>query len=433
MSLFSQSFQRIGSENAFRLGPHISWLEKDRNDVIKLNLGEPDFDLPEYIVEEVKHQLDLGNTYYCDPQGLPRFREAIAGELSLTRGLKVSPDQVVVFPGAKPAIAFSHQAYLNARDEVIYPSPGFPIYESFIPVMNALPVPLHLREEDGFGVNAEHLAELITPATKLIFLNFPSNPTGAVATPNQLEAMAQVILQKSSLECRIFSDEIYSDIIFDGGRHHSIASVPGMSERTIIASGLSKTFGWTGGRLGYAAFPTVEEANLFKNLNINYFSCVPPFLQMAGVVALTSPLRGRSVGQMVECFQERRDDVVPILNSIPGVRSTKPLGAFYLFPNIEDAIRDLGVLDAFENLPPSKRESTSPATLFQMFALYQHKVAVMDRRSFGKIGSEGQHYVRLSIAANMDTLRRGLGRLNAALIDRDGFLTFMEEGQHLTP
>jgi len=431
MTLYSHAFQRIGTENAFKIASHISRIEQQGHYVLKLNLGEPDFDLPKFISEEIKRQLDLGNTHYCDPQGLLALREVIAWELNMTRGIEVSPDQVVVFPGAKPAIAFAQQAYLNKGDEVIYPSPGYPIYESLIEMMDAIPRPLHLREDDGLGISAEQIEELICPATKLIFLNFPSNPTGAMATEQELEEIAQVVLQKSNPECRVFSDEIYSDIVFDGRRHHSIASVPGMRRRTIVVSGFSKSFAWTGGRLGYAAFPTAEEAQSFKNLNINYFSCVPPFLQMAGATALNSPHRHAAIRQMVESFQGRRDDIIPALNSIPGVRCISPLGAFYAFPNIGEAIKDLGVLDAFKSLSKCESEDTSPAGLFQMFALYHHQVAVLDRRSFGRIGSDGQHYIRLSMAASQENLREGIRRLREALKDRDGFRSFVREGRQL--
>lgn len=227
----------------------------------------------------------------------------MAAELSLTRAFTAEADQIVVFPGAKPAIALAQQVYLNPGDEVIYPSPGFPIYESWIRVMNARPRPLLLREETNFTTCAEPVAQLITPATKLIFLNFPSNPTGTLAAPQELSDIAKVVLRKCSPDCRVFSDEIYSDIIFDDQRHSSIASVPGMQHRTIIASGLSKSFAWTGGRLGYAAFPTREEAEVFRNLNINYFSCGPPFLQMAGADALNSLQRDSAVRQMVAAFK----------------------------------------------------------------------------------------------------------------------------------
>ena len=429
MEQYSQRFERIASENAFKVGPHITRAESGGRQVIRLNLGEPDFELPNYIAQEVKRQLDDGNTRYCDPQGVLPLRQVIAHHLSVTRELEISPEQVVVFPGAKPAIALSQHAYLNRGEEVIYPSPGFPIYESMIRVNDAVPVPLHLKEENDFSFTAEELASLITPATKLIFLNFPSNPTGGVATREELEEVAQLIAERCHPSCRVFSDEIYEDILFDGKVHTSIASIPGMRERTIISSGFSKSFCWTGGRIGYAAFPTAEEAGFFRNLNINYFSCVPPFLQMAAAEALRSSKREAVIGKMVAAFERRRDYVVPALNELEGVSCRRPSGAFYVFPNIASLCRQLGAFQAFEKLPPQVRLHTSPSTLFQMFALYHHQVAVMDRRSFGQLGSENQHYLRLSIAASIDNLKEGIRRLAAAGQDRDGFEKFIARGR----
>ena len=247
-------------------------LPSGKAQVIKLNLGEPDFPAPSHIKDEIKHQLDLDNTHYCDPQGLIGLRKAICVQVSQTRRIEVKPEQVVVFPGGKPPIGLAQQVYCNPGDEVIYPSPGFPIYESFIRYVDAVPVPLHLDETSDFMFSPEHLAELITPKTKLIYLNFPSNPTGGVASCEQLESIAKVIQERCSNEVRVYSDEIYENILFDDQKHHSIASMPGMASKSIIASGFSKTYAWTGGRIGYAIFPNSEEAGIFKNLNINYFS-----------------------------------------------------------------------------------------------------------------------------------------------------------------
>ena len=431
MKQYSELFQRIDSENAFQIGPHITKVESQGDSVIRLNLGEPDFELPEYIAQEVKRQLDLGNTHYTDPQGVLSFREAIAHHLSQSREISICPDQVVVFPGAKPAIALSQQVYLNPGDEVIYPSPGFPIYESWIRVMNAVPVPMHLKEKHNFSLAADDIEPLITSRTKMIFLNFPSNPTGGIASVHQLEGISEVISRSCSEACRVFSDEIYEDIIFDGQKHASVVRGKGMQDRTIVVSGLSKSFSWTGGRIGFAAFPNLGEARVFRNLVINYFSCVPPFLQVAGALALTSPQKKGAVQRMVKAFQERRDYMVPALNELPGVHCLTPSGAFYVFPNIAGLCDNLGAIEAFEGLPASLQRQTSPATLFQMFALYRHRVAVMDRRSFGKIGSEGKHYLRLSIAASIGSLKEGVCRLGAAAEDQKGFHQFVQAGRNL--
>jgi aspartate/methionine/tyrosine aminotransferase len=268
--LFSARTYRIGSENAFRIGPQIRELEMQGHKVIKCNLGEPDFPLAKHVADEIKRQIDLDQTKYCDPQGILPFREAIARVISRTRQIDVSPDRVVVFPGGKPPIGLAQEAYCDPGDEVIYPSPGFPIYESFTGYVEAKPVPLHLREESDFSFSGRDLEPLITDRTRLITLNFPSNPTGGVATREQLEDIAKVIKAKAP-HARVYSDEIYENIVFDGHKHLSIASVPGMAERTIIASGASKSFAWTGGRIGWAVFPTTEEAAVFKNLKHQLF------------------------------------------------------------------------------------------------------------------------------------------------------------------
>ena len=430
--LFSRRTIKLGSENAFRVGPQIREIETQGHKVIKCNLGEPDFPLAKHIADEVKRQIDLDQTHYCEPQGIAPLREAIAKAMGPRRGLQITPDRVVVFPGGKPPIGLAQQTYCNPGDEVIYPSPGFPIYESFTAYLGLKPVPLHLKEERDFSFDGKDLAPLITDRTKLIILNFPSNPTGGVATREQLEDIASVIKSKAPPHTRVFSDEIYENIIFDGAQHHSIASVPGMAERTLIVSGASKSYAWTGGRIGWVAFPTAEEAQVFKNLNINYFSCIPAYNQYGAAMAIDSPLSGPTMATMCEAFRQRRDVMAEGLNAIPGITCRKPGGAFYLFPNVSGACEALGAIEAHAALPPRTRAKSSPATLFQMFLLWRHHVATMDRRSFGKVGSEGQHYLRLSIATAMDELKLGLERIRTAAADRDGFQSFIREGKHLT-
>lgn len=430
MDLFANRTFTIDTENAFKIGPHIHAVELQGHPVIRLNLGEPDFNVPDFIKDEIKRQLDHNNTHYCDPKGILSLREAIARHLYKTRQITVSPEQVVVFPGAKPAIGFSQQVYCNPNDEVIYPSPGYPIFESFVHYIGAKPIPLHLQEENNFTVTASRLSHLISPNTKLIFLNFPSNPTGGVATQPQLEEIAEVILKKCHPNVRIYSDEIYEKIIFNHQTHHSIASIPGMEKRTIISSGFSKSYAWTGGRVGYAVFPTVEEADVFKNLNINYFSCVSPYNQMAAILALEHPQSDSAIATMVSIFEERSKWMVAALNTIPGVHCQMPAGTFYVYPNIEKALQALGVLAAFEKLEGSLQSQTSPTTLFQMFALYHHQVAVMDRRSFGKIGSQNDHYLRISVASDISFLKEGVQCLKNAFADISGFKRFIKAQQH---
>lgn len=431
MALYSERTFRIDTENAFKVGPYIVEVEKAGNKVIRCNLGEPDFPLPKHIVNAVKDALDKDMTHYCDPQGILPLREAVAGYISKSRGLNITPDRVVVFPGGKPPIGFCQQVYCNEGDEIIYPSPGFPIYESFIKYVGAKPVPLHLDEEKGFSFTGDELAPLITPKTKLIYLNFPSNPTGGVATPEQLEGIAKVIKDKCSPDIRIYADEIYENILFDGSTLHSITAVKGMEKNTVIVSGASKSYSWTGGRIGWAVFPTAEEAQVFKNLNINYFSCIPAYNQMGAVCAITSPESPPAIKKMVTAFQERRDIVVSGLNKIEGVKCQLPKGAFYVFPNIAGLCQNLGVMDAFEKLPHDVKAKTSPSTLVQMFLLFKYYVASMDRKSFGRIGTEKMHYLRLSIATGKDDLVEALKRIEKACHDRNGFAAYVKEGKKL--
>jgi aspartate/methionine/tyrosine aminotransferase len=432
MALFSDRVRRIGTENAFKVGPYINEVAASGRKVIRCNLGEPDFPLPAHIRDEVKRQLDADMTHYVDPQGILPLREAIAADVGPRRGLDVTPDRVVVFPGGKPPIGLSQEIYCNPGDEVIYPSPGFPIYESFTGYLGLKPVPLHLDESKGFAFTGDELAPLITPRTKLIILNFPSNPTGGVASRAQLESIAEVILSRAPQDVRIYADEIYENILFDGSVHHSIASVPGMAERTIIASGASKSYSWTGGRVGWAVLPSAAEAAVFKTLNINYFSCIPGYNQMGAKIAIESPESKPAIARMVEAFQERRDVVVDALNSIDGISCQLPKGAFYVFPNIAGLCERIGAVELFDRLTPEQQAGTSPSTLVQMFLLFRYAVATMDRRAFGAIGAEGRHFLRISVATALDDLKEAMERIRAASQDSKGFAEFFREGGRLS-
>ncbi len=429
--LFADRVAMIDTENAFKVGPFIKEVEDQGHPVVRCNIGEPDFPLPRHIADEVKRQIDNDLTHYTDPQGILPLREAIARTMGEARGICITPDRVVVFPGAKPPIGFTQQTYCNAGDEIIYPSPGFPIYESFVRYIGASAVPLHLEESTGFSFRGIDLERIITERTKLIYINSPSNPTGGVATRAQLEEIAQVILAKTAPEVRVYSDEVYEKIVFDGEKHASIASVPGMEERTVLVSGVSKSYSWTGGRLGWAVFPTAEEAVVFKNLNINYFSCVPGYNQMGAKVALESPESEIAITTMVDAFSKRRDFVVEALNAIDGVRCQNPKGAFYVFPNIAGVCESIGAIEAHGALPVAMRDATTPSTLFQLFLLFKHHVATLDRKSFGRLGSEGKHYLRFSIATSLEQLELGMQRLERASRDADGFRAFVKEGRHL--
>lgn len=414
---FASRIASLGSENAFKVGPLIKEVEARGERVIRCNIGEPDFPLPKHIAEAVKRQIDLDQTHYCDPQGVEPLRLAVARSMGAERGLDIAPDRVVVFPGAKPPIGLAQEAYCNPGDEVIYPSPGFPIYESFTRYVGAVPVPLHLREENNFSFSGRDIEQLIGGRTKLIYLNFPSNPTGGVATRAQLEEIADVIMTLAPPDARVYSDEVYEHILFGGAKHHSIASIEGMAERTIIVSGVSKSYAWTGGRVGWAVFPTAEEAAVFRNLNINYFSCVPAYNQLGAAYAIESQESPRVIAEMVREFERRRDFIVPRLNAIRGITCRLPHGAFYVFPNITGVCNRLGISDP------------NASTLFQLFLLFEYGVATLDRKSFGQIGAEGKHYLRISIATAMDDLREAVTRIEAASCDADGFRRFMAKGR----
>jgi aspartate/methionine/tyrosine aminotransferase len=428
MTLFAQRISTLGTENAFRIGEDIARCVARGMDVVRLNIGEPDFDSAPHINEAAVEQIRAGNSHYTDPQGIIGLRTAVAAHVTRTRGIAADPARVVIFSGGKPSIGFTMQAYVDPGDEVIYPSPGFPIYESWVTYVGATPVPLPLREETGFTFTAADLAARITPRTKVIMLCSPSNPTGGVLSQRDLAAIADVIRTRARPDVRVYSDEIYEHIVFDGQTHHSIAAEPGLADRTIIASGHSKGFAMTGWRLGWALLPSADEAQLFKQLNINSISCVAPFIQEAGRVALESPLSAPVIARMVSAFQERRDWIVPALNAIDGVRCQVPQGAFYVFPNVAGVCQRLGILDAYDGLPAADRARTSPSRLLQGFLLDQHGVATMDRNSFGRIGADGQHFLRLSIAASLDRLREGVRRMQSAFADRAGWEKYLKTG-----
>jgi aspartate/methionine/tyrosine aminotransferase len=427
--VFADRVHRIGTEAAFALGALIRYVEVSQGvHVIRCNLGQPDFPLPKHIAAAVKRAVDRGLTTYCDPQGIPELRKAVARSVGARTGLDIDPDRVVVYPGGRPAIGFAHMAYSEGGSEVIYPSPGYPLFESFIPYFRCKPVPVVLREEEGFGLGRAQLDPLLRDETGLVFLNFPSNPTGGVATRGQLEEISEAILERTPPRTRVYSDESYEAITFDGDEHLSIASMPGMEARTIIASGVSKTYAWTGGRVGWAVYPTVEEALIHRKLAINYFASLPPYNQWGAVEALTSPESEPAIRAMVDAFQSRRDRVVSGLNEIDGVTCQNPKGAFYAFPNVGGVLERIGAVDAYDRLDGPTRERTSPATLFQLFLLHRHHVATMDRRSFSVLGSEGQHYLRLSTANSEDELADAVARIADASVDVDGFAAFMRSG-----
>lgn len=427
MTVITERISAMGTENAFKVAEDVARAESRGVDVIRFTIGEPDFDSAPHINQVGIENILSGNTHYTDPAGIKPLREAIANHVSITRGIDVDPNQVIVLAGAKPAIGYAMMSYVGPGDEVIYPSPGFPIYESWVTYLGATPVPLVLQEENDFAFTAEQLESLITPRTKLLMLCSPSNPTGGVLSRELLESVADLVQKKAHPDIRVYSDEIYEHITFDGFEHFSIASANGMQERTVIASGLSKGFAMTGWRLGWTVLPNLEEAGLFKQLNINTVSCVPPFSQQAGHEAYTSPKTREVVARMVDEFKRRRDYVVPALNEIPGVSCNNPLGAFYVFPNVGGVCESLGIHNFYESLSENRQSKTSPATLLQRFLLYFHGVALVDRRSFGQLGSEGQHFMRLSYAADMSSIQEGVARISKGASDLSGFEKFTQD------
>jgi len=342
LSLIAQRMSHLGTENAFKLGDDIQRCVDRGMDVIRFNLGAPDFRSAPHLNRVASQALDAGNSGYCDPAGILPFREAIAAHVTRTRGVDVTPGRVIVTPGAKPPIGYTLQTYVDAGDEVIYPSPGFPIYESWVRFARAVPVPLPLSDERDFAFTADDLVALVTERTKVIILCSPSNPTGGVLSRDDLAGIAALVRERCRPDVRIYADEIYEHILFDGLEHESIMSHEGMAERTVLASGHSKGFAMTGWRLGWAVLPTEKEAAIFKQLNINIMSCVPPFLQEAGAAAYDAlPEDERMEAETIlVCYSNRfvTGDTATI-DYEAGVRMT-PNGLRLAEPARPDALRD---------------------------------------------------------------------------------------------
>lgn len=381
----AQRMSRLGTETAFEVLARAKALEAQGREIIHLEIGEPDFDTPAYIKAAAIRALEEGYTHYTPAAGIMALRETIADYIRRTRSIPVGPENVVVVPGGKPIMFFAILALVEEGEEVIYPNPGFPIYESMINFVGGRPVPLRLRMENEFRVDVEELARLITPRTRMLILNSPANPTGGVLTREDLAAIAELCLKHDLV---VLSDEIYSRILYEG-EHISIASFPGMLERTIILDGFSKTYAMTGWRLGYGVMPE-PLAEAMTRLMINSNSCTAAFTQMAGIAALTGPQD--EVDRMVAAFRERREVMVEGLNRIPGFRCLKPRGAFYAFPNIEGT----GM---------SSRELAS-------YLLEEAGVAVLSGTAFGEYG-EG--FLRLSFANSVENIQKALERIEKAV------------------
>jgi len=381
-SIFAKRLENLGTETAFEVLEKAKALEEQGKEVIHLEIGEPDFDTPMNIKEAAVKALYSGYTHYVPAAGIPKLREAIAEYISKTRRIEVAPEEVVVTPGAKPAIFFTILACVNPGEEVLYPNPGFPIYESVIKFVGGKPVPIPLKEENDFRPDHEYIKSKITRKTKMIILNFPENPTGGILTREDLKVIADCIANRDDIV--VLSDEIYSRIIYEG-EHQSIASLPGMKEKTVIVDGFSKTYAMTGWRLGYGVMPK-DLAQKITQLMINSNSCTCAFVQMAGIEALKGPQD--SVDKMVAEFRKRREIIVSGLNKIDGITCKKPKGAFYAFPNIEGT----GM---------SSKELSG-------ILLNKAGVAVLPGTSFGEYG-EG--YLRLSFANSVENIEKALDRI----------------------
>jgi len=385
-SIFADRIFRLGTETAFEVLARAKALEREGREIIHLEIGEPDFDTPQHIKDAAVKALMEGYTHYVPAAGILELREAIAEYIAETRGIEVDPDEVVVTPGAKPILFFGILACVNPGEEVMYPNPGFPIYESVIRFVGARPVPLPLREENDFRLDPNDVREKLTDKTKMIILNSPHNPTGSVLTRQDLEEIAQYVMKKEDLI--ILSDEVYSEILYEG-KHESIASIPGMKEKTVIIDGFSKTFAMTGWRIGYGVMRK-DLAQRITQLMVNSNSCTCAFTQMAAIEALRGPKE--PTRRMVEEFRRRRDVIVSGLNSIPGISCKTPKGAFYVFPNVK----------AFG------MKSKQLADLL----LERAGVAVLAGTDFGEYG-EG--YIRLSYANSVENIRKAIERMKATL------------------
>jgi len=377
----AERMSRIGTESAFEVLVKAKALEKQGKHVVHLEIGQPDFPTPKHVIEAGKRALDEGWTGYGPTAGFPEFREMIAAYISRTRNISVGPDNVCVVPGGKPIMFFSMLAVLEPGDEVIYPNPGFPIYESVIDFIGAKAVPMPLVESRGFSFDLDLFEKSLSPRTKMVVLNSPANPTGGVIPKDDLKRIADLLRDRDVL---ILSDEIYSRIVY-GETPESITQFDGMLEKTIILDGFSKTYSMTGWRLGYGVMPKwlADAVNL---LMVNSNSCTASFTQRAGMAALDGPQD--CVDTMVAEFRRRRDEIVRGLNAIPGFSCTVPAGAFYAFPNVT-------------NTGMTSKELAD-------LLLYEAGVACLSGTAFGRYG-EG--YLRFSYANSLENIEEALSRI----------------------
>ncbi|TKJ45776.1 aspartate aminotransferase [Candidatus Aerophobetes bacterium Ae_b3b] len=385
---------RLGTETAFEVLAEVNRLKAEGQNIISFALGEPDFDTPRNVKDTATKAINDGYTHYSPSAGILPLRESIAHYISETRGIEVTPEEVVVTPGAKPIVFDSILSCVNEGDEVIYPNPGYPIYESVINFIGGKSVPLPLLEEKSFSFDPEDLRMRITPKTRMIILNSPHNPTGGILSPDDLETIAEIAIQA---DLWVLSDEIYSKIIYDG-EFRSIISIPGMKDRTILVDGFSKTYAMTGWRLGFGIMKK-ELAVHIARIETNVDSCTATFTQYAGIEALKGPQAESSA--MIAEFQKRRDIIYEGLNDIEGIKCLRPRGAFYIYPNVTEACRNLGFRDSKE---------------LQQYLLHKANVAVLARNCFGQRNEgEKEEYIRLSYVTSRENIIEGVKRIKKAI------------------
>ena len=381
----AKRMSRLGTETAFEVLARAQALERQGKEILHLEIGEPDFPTPSSAIEAAEAGMRAGLTKYTTSPGLLELRTRIAEIEGPRRGLSCSADQIVVTPGGKPIMFYTILATVDEGDEVLYPDPGFPIYESMISFVGGKPIPYPLREENSFCMDLDEVARLLTPRTRLVIVNSPNNPTGGVESPESLARLASLL---GNSDAWILSDEIYSHFIFEGS-HASIASFDGLSSRTIILDGFSKTYSMTGWRLGFGIMPA-ELAPRVTQLVINSVSCTPAFTQKAGLGALVT--RADTIPPMIQEYRRRREAIVEGLCRIPGVNCSKPRGTFYAFPNVR----------AFGR--PSKEIAD--------YLLTEAGVACLAGTAFG---AQGEGYLRFSFATSLAVIERSLERLHKAL------------------
>ncbi|OGA72615.1 MAG: hypothetical protein A3G81_21620 [Betaproteobacteria bacterium RIFCSPLOWO2_12_FULL_65_14] len=392
MPKISKRADSLGTENAFVVLAEVNALARQGCDIISFCIGQPDFPAPEHVQEAAIRAIRGGKHGYTPSAGIDELREAAARYLGAMRGgLPIRPQDVVVGAGAKPFIAYAILSTTDygAGDEVIYPNPGFPIYESQILAHGARPVPIHLHEDRNFAFDPAELEKLITPKTKLLILNYPHNPTGGCLSKTELEEIARILAKHPRVW--VYADEIYSRLVF-GGEFFSIAQVPGMYERTIISDGASKTWAMTGWRIGFTSNPAL--APVFTRWITNTDSCASQVSQWAAVEAINGPQAAAEA--MKESFLDRRNFIVQLLNEVPGVKCRVPGGAFYVWPNVTEACRMIGAADSEE---------------FRKRLLNEAGVALLADIHFGtRVPGEGQH-VRFSYAASKEAIEKGVARM----------------------